>query len=320
MGALANRHINAHEVFLELNTYGEKQWHQRYNFLKISLLSKYFMLNNQEVLGNAFVLAPYFKFNVLNKDVFQLRFRTSIGPGYMERRFDADENYKNIAIGSHLNMYLSLNLESSLKLTKTLFWDLAIGFDHLSNTGFKTPNLGINMPMVSSGLHLDFGAKKAYRRTHEPDFERGKAYWQLTGGVGLNENYPANGETFLASALSISREKRMNYKSSLGFGLDFFNNPANKAYLEKNGEKIEGFDQVQVGASVIHLLHFGKLIFTSQLSVYLKNENKDLGAVYHIFGGRMPINERVNAFFYGKTHIDKAEYLIFGLGYRFRNE
>lgn len=316
IGYVANRHITATEVFFEHNTYGHKVWHERYNFLKMGLMFRSYQLNNEEHLGDAFAVAPYFKFNVLKKRIFQLRFKTSIGLGYIEKTFDVEENYKNVAIGSHINMFLSVLMESSIRINPRLSWNLGVGLDHLSNTGFKTPNLGINMPLINSGLSYDIGKTNSYQKHNENAFQRSGAYWQLTGGFGFDENYPPNGNKFIAGALSITREKRMNYKSSIGYGLDFFYNPAQKEIIEIESGPISASENIQIGASVLHLLHFGKLIFTSQLSVYLKNKNKDLGSIYHVFGGRYPITDKVNAFFYGKTHITRAEYIIMGLGYR----
>lgn len=320
LSSLANRHISMSELYIEQNTYGKQVWHQRYNYLKIGFSLKHFNLNNKQNLGNAISIAPFLKINIINKNNFSLRFKPSIGLGYIAKRFHADNNYKNVAIGSHLNLYISAFVMANIKVLKSIYWNAGIGLDHLSNTGFKTPNLGINMPFVSSGLSIDLGNSIEKQKTTEGSYVREKAYWQLSTGVGLNEINPPNEKKYLASALSITREKKMNRKSSLGFGIDLFYNPAQKAALERDTISINNFENIQVAFSALHLLHFGKLTFTSQLSYYLKTENQELGNIYHVFGGRYPIGEQTNVFFSGKTHIDKAEYILVGFGYRFKHE
>jgi hypothetical protein len=318
MAALANRHISINEVFWQLNTYGKKKWRIRYNYLKIGILLKHFNLNNKTVLGNATTVSPYLKFSIISKPNFKLGFKPSIGLGYLDNRFQEDSNFENIAIGSHINMFLSAFIESEIKIYNHVNWSFGFGLDHLSNTGFKTPNLGINMPYINTGISLDLGKNKIKRKLKEPPFERKKSFWVIQSAIGFNENNPPNGKKYMVKAMAITREKQLNRKSSLAYGLDLFYNPAHKAFLENDSISINEFENIQIGLSVGHVLHFGKLSFTGQLSYYLKNKNKELGNIYHIFGGRYTINNNWYGFFSGKTHIDKAEYLMFGFGYKIR--
>jgi hypothetical protein len=320
MARLANRHISITELNVQLNTYGNKKWHIRYNYLKIGVMLKHFQLNNKTVLGNALTVSPYLKFSIFSKHNFSLGFKSSIGLGYLGKKFKDDSNYENIAIGSHINMFLSALIEANLKLYKNIHWNFGIGLDHLSNTGFKTPNLGINMPYLNSGISLDFGETKEKKKLDEAPLTRNKAYWLISSGIGFNEINPPNGQKYLVKALAFTREKKMNRKSSIGTGVDLFYNPAQKAILSNDSNSISNIENTQIALSIIHILHFKKLSFTSQLSYYIKSKNEKLGKVYHTFGGRYYINERFNAFFSGKTHIDKAEFIILGFGYKFRNE
>lgn len=316
MASLANRHISAFEVYWEQNTHGNKNWHSIYNFPKIGILFKYFNLNNSDVLGNAFSISYYFKFNIYNSENFSLRFRPSIGLAYLGKTFNTEDNFENIAIGSNINMHLSASIESEIKLFKNTNAILGLGLDHQSNTGFKTPNLGINMPFLTAGVNHNFGKKNKLDKAPISSFTKKPFYWQISAGFGFNEINPPNGKKYIVKAITITREKKLNQKSTIGYGIDLSYNPAHIAFLEKDSISINSYENTQVGLTVIHILDFGILSFTGQLSYYLKNENDDLGKIYHVFGGRCQINEHWNAFFSGKTHIDKAEYLLFGFGYK----
>ena len=320
MASLANRHISAFELYLEQNTYGKKMWHSRYSFLKIGILMKYFNLNNQDVLGNAFSVSPYLKLDLFTTKHVKFRFRPSIGLAYLGKKFNADNNFENIAIGSNFNMYLSLSVETEIKLFKRTSATLGFGLDHQSNTGFKTPNLGINMPFLTGGVSHSFGKKNGLKKNTSAAFQRKPFYWNIQTGFGINEINPPNQKKYVASSIFITREKKMNYKSSLGYGLDFYYNPAQMAILKKDSINLSPLENLQIGLSVLHILHFGKLSFTSQLSYYLKTENKELGKIYHVFGGRYALNNNMNIFFLGKTHIDKAEFILVGVGYKFNND
>ncbi len=315
MASLANRHISTNEIYFEFHTDGKKEWHQRYSFPTTGFTVKQFNLNNPEMLGNALAVGAFLKFKILSRRNTTLSFRPTIGIGYIQKTFDEDLNYRNIAIGSRINMYLSVFANLETKLYQYINGSVGICFDHLSNTGFQTPNLGINMPLIYAGVKSDFGQKRFLKYKTEPKYESTKYNWRIETAVGLNEKNPAKGKKYLAKALFIKREKKINRKSSIGFGIDLYNNPANQAILREQERDISNIENTQLAASINHALHFGKLKFTSQLSYYLISENEDLGNVYHVFGGRYEYSESFDFIFSGKTHIDKAEFFMVGVGY-----
>lgn len=318
---LANRHIVQNELFFDYQTYGKKAWHSRYSRPRIGLLFSRFDLKNETYIGQSYAFSPYLMFRIAGGSKAKLQLRPSIGLGYIEKPFQEDENFKNSAIGSHVNLFISLLLEGEIKLHSKLSLTGGIHFSHLSNTGYQTPNLGYNILTVSSGFQYSFGKNNAIQTLKEEKLPPQKAYWQMSAGVGFNEINPPNGKKYLAKALFLSREKKLNHKSTLGGGIDIFYNPAQRAFLQQDSISIgKGFDNVQIGLSVSHILHFGRLSFTGQLSYYLKTENKELGNIYHVFGGRWAINEQFNVFFLGKTHIDKAEYVMVGIGLKLGHE
>ena len=311
---LAKRPINSKELYFESQNFKKSAWHKNHNFPNIGIAFTYFNLNNKVQFGNVFSLAPYAKFNLVKRKTSSLKIKTALGVGFIEKPFETETNFKNTAIGSKINMFISINLEQTTRLTNYLELNIGLAFSHFSNAGFKTPNLGINMPTLNLGLNYNFGDYIMVNKGTKQNFKKEKGYWHLSSGFGLNEINPPNGRKYLAKALFVKREKRISKNSSLGVGLDFFYNPANIEILKNKNEKIKGAKNLQIGISVGHLLHFGKLDFTSQLSYYIKSKNKELGNIYHVFGGRFKLNETYNLFFLGKTHISKAEYLMVGVG------
>ncbi|MBL4708335.1 MAG: acyloxyacyl hydrolase [Flavobacteriales bacterium] len=317
---LANRHISQNEIYIEQQSFGKKAWQNRYSLPSIGILISKFDLKNKKHIGQTYTFSPYLKFRLTKGNRFNLQFRPSIGLGYIEKPFEEDNNFKNSAIGSYINMFISISINGNLKLHKYLSLNAALNLSHLSNTGFKTPNLGFNMLSASTGIKYSIGRTNAIRRFAEEKLEAQKAYWQINTSVGLNEINPPNGKKYLAKALFLSRERKLNHKSTIGAGIDIFYNPAQRALLRQDSTFIGKGDNVQIALSVSHILHFGRLSFTGQISYYLKTENKELGNIYHVFGGRWAINERYNILFLGKTHIDKAEYVMIGFGLKLGHE
>ncbi len=318
---ITGQHIEKHNAYFEQNTFGSKAWQQRYGFPQIGLSLSYFKLNNPEHLGNGVSLSPYLKFKLNQSEIIKLKLRTSLGIGYLSNKFHPQDNYKNNAIGSDLNLFFSVWLGTEIPLTSTLNFSLAASFSHFSNTAYSKPNLGMNIPAIEGGFSYNFGEKHSMIINNEEPFERTKGYWQLTSSFGVNATYPPNDVKYLASTLSLGREKKLNYKSTLGASIDFFYNPAQRQALKRRDITVDkGWENLQSGLSIYHLLHFGRFGVITQAGYYLKTKDDELGNFYHIVGGRIHLNNKFSGYFALKTHFAKAEYFTLGVNYKLKNE
>lgn len=316
MQYITNQHIQRQSLYFEKQSFGDKEWHQRFQFPRLGLIINRYQLNNRDHLGEAYALAPYLNFSLVGNKSIQLRLKTALGLGYMEKPFDIKENHKNVAIGSQFNLFFSVAVESEFLLFNNGGITLGVNYDHYSNTGYQKPNLGINLPQLESGIFYRFGEERERKIIEEESFKREKGEWILFGGFGINE-VSSNNKKYVASALSLSREKRLNYKSSIALSVDLFYNPAQIEMLRTDSIFIDkGIENLQLGLSFYHLLHFGKFGVITQAGVYFKTENKDLTNFYQIVGGRIQLNNKLSGYFGLKTHFAKAEYLLFGINYR----
>jgi len=320
---LTFQHISKLEVYSEKNTLGEKLWHQRYNYPRYGISLSYFDLNNDH-FGSAVSILPYFKFSLFrNIKPFDLWFRGGIGLGYIENPFDPENNFKNIAIGSQLNVFFSFLLDAEFKVTERQSISLGANLSHFSNTAFAKPNLGINIPTVEVGLIQRLGNKTNRVIQEDSPFERPKVNWQLYYGVGWNEVSPNDPKKYIANAFSLRAERQYNHKSIIGLGPDFFYNPAQIGALELDSIYIDkGFENLQFGLSFHHILRFGRISNIVQIGYYLKTENEDEGNYYQIVGGKYHFSKSLKGLIALKTHLSKAEYLMFGFEYNLtkRNE
>ena len=314
---LAQAHISKIELYGEIKSLGEQAWHQRFHYPSYGIALSYFDLNNKEHIGNAYSLLPYFKFNVWTPtEKLLFRFRGGIGLGIIEKPFHPQENYKNIAIGSQLNVYFSFSLHADYALSERTEMVMGLNLSHLSNTAFQKPNLGFNIPTLDLGLQRRIGAPRKKTHWDEKPFEKPKGQWQVFLASGINELDQNTGIKYLASTFSVRREHKVNYKSNLGLGLDVFYNPAYRRGLAIDSIFIDkGIEEVQLGASFHHILRFGRISNIVQLGVYLNNQDKQNGNFYQIVGGKYHFNKRWKGLIALKTHLAVAEYLMFGFEY-----
>lgn len=319
MRYITAQHLEKFDAYFEKNTFGSAAWHQRYGFPQMGVSLTYFKLNNPSHLGNGFSLAPYLKFQLNKSQLFQLKLRTALGLGYLSQKFHPQENFKNNAIGSHLNLFFSVCLGLDIPINERLFFNISTNFSHFSNTSFSKPNLGINIASIEGGVAYNLGQKKDKKLIEEKAFIRKKGYWQITSSIGINEVDQTNRKKYIATALSFGREKRLNYKSTLGGAFDLFYNEAQRVALQRKEIEVKpGWENLQSGFSIYHVLHFGNFGVLTQAGYYFKTKDKELGNFYHIVGGRVKINRQLHGFFALKTHFARAEYLSIGINYHLK--
>jgi len=317
MEYIASQHVSRIELYAEKNTFGTRAWQSRFQFPRLGLTFNYFNLNNPEHLGQAYSFAPYMNFNLWGQKDIKLRLRTALGAGYIEKPFDPLDNFKNESIGSYINLFFSVQLETEVYLNQFLGLSVGVDYAHFSNTSFAKPNKGINIPSVQTGLIYRFGEEQARSSELGKEFEIPKGFFRASLSFGLNEIYPPEGDKYLASYLSLGYEKRVSPKSSLGLNTDVFYNPAQREALERESIYIDkGWENTQLGISATYTIHFGRFEPYFLAGYYIKKADEELSSVYTIFGGRVHLTDRINAMLALKTHVASAEYLTIGLGYR----
>jgi hypothetical protein len=323
MEYVGNQHLIKTEIHAEKRLIGSKSWHQRYGFPYAGLSLSHFQFDKAEFFGSGIGLAPYYSFFLAGDERLGLRLRTAVGIGWLQKPFDLEENYKNVAIGSGINLYFSVFLEANYMFSER--WGVAAGLDfsHFSNTGARQPNLGINLPSVNLGITHQFGESVSPRKakSNEPEegtqYQKGDRFIKFRYGNGIHDTYPVEGPRFLATAVSAEWGQALNSKSILSGNLDFFYNPGQRVRMRQDSVLIDGgWENLQIGLSVQHLFQFGRFASGVKAGVYLKKEDPDLQFLYTEFIGQYAISKRFDLFTSLKTHFARAEYCLFGINYK----
>lgn len=314
---LTHQHLRAYEVYIEKKTDGSKQWQQEYKFPTIGLGFLTTDYQNKKHLGTAFSLYPYMKFNILQNESIRLDFHAGAGMAYLSKRFDAELNRKNVAIGSKINMSFSFLLEADWKILEALYLNTGFALNHFSNTSFQKPNQGLNIPSFEIGLEYAFGELEK-KESQKNETIKGNWQFSVHAAIAVNEIYPANGRKYLAKILSLNVDKQSNNKSRIGGSVDLFYNPANIQILKNDSISLsKNIENLQIGISLQHTLLIGRFGLHTAAGYYLKTTYKDGGLFYQKIGGRYWISDKVAINLLLKTHFASAEYLEIGMGYFF---
>ncbi len=319
MGNLIKGHIYGVELNYIFKTNGCKTWHQVYKYPELGLCYLHIYLSNPTQLGNLEAFYPYTNIRlnkIKHKTALNLRLATGIC--YVTKPFDRITNHQNEAIGSHLNAFVNLRLSTSTMLTKAWRLDAGAGLSHASNGAYETPNLGLNMVTVNLGLGYVFGNQACTYIVDSVKLPVQKWQTSVLGVAGIKELEDPGGKKYVAFSLQGNVLRGLNYKNSLGGGLEvFYNSSTKQRWAADSIYTSKPSDIIQAGAKICYAYNFHKLSFPVEFGVYFYKKQPVNGIFFHRIGFRYMLTKHLIANFTLLTHFAKADYFEWGLGYRF---
>jgi hypothetical protein len=308
--------VQSIELSYSKTTFGKKTWQQTYSYPKVGVSALAIDLGNPKVLGSGFGVFPFIELP-LNHAKINWSFKIGYGLGYIQKPFDREKNYKNVAIGSPINALIYANMLGDIKISSALNTSLGLSLIHFSNGSFARPNLGINILSVNLGASYSFGKKeplivsKLDKRDH---------LWskKFMFGFGLKEIPPAGGPKYWVSSYSFNMMKIRAEKSSFGFGADvFYNSSLSDLLLRNSSATSSSIDNFRLGLLAMYSFDFGKVSVSVGMGGYVISNYKGNGSIYNKLETRYAVNEKIFLRLAMKTHIVVADFIETGLGYNF---
>lgn len=310
-----DRHYSIIDVSFYQNTSQENCWQQYYNFPKMGVAATYSNFGGSNKLGQAIGVFGFLTFENPNKNIC-FSFKLGAGAGYLSKPFDREKNYKNIAVGSHINGLIRLEPSVKFNLSEKFSLTTGIGFTHFSNAATKTPNLGINIATVQMGARYYFGARKIKPRSENMDSIFNSKRYAVYIHSGLKQVYPANGPFYGFFIANFNYLIHHYKKGTWGLGADFFYSPSLHEELMSDLNPNNNNNPVrQFALNVNHEFNFGRLSLPLILGVYVIDKVKKNGLTSQSVGIRYKLNQHLIASVILKSHFAKAEYVQWGLGW-----
>jgi hypothetical protein len=311
MAHLANQRFSAFELELNKQTTVKQPFAQLYNFPRIGISAQYFILDPHKPLGNMLGIYPHVSFMIMRHKKHELNFRVGWGLGYIERRFDLNDNYKNNLISSRINYTFSGRLNYTFKAGKYNI-NTGIGLLHFSNGGMKVPNLGINVPTLHLGLGLNAKENQEFKKDSLPPFKRSWNFYLSTSG-GIKRIYPVEGPAYFLSSTSLYVGRTLNRKSTINLGTDILYDPSGK-HAFKGDESGIKFINLKWSITAGHELSFSRLTLLTQIAYYVYDPMKLSKPVYQRYGLKYYINKN---YFIGtamRAHFGTADVVEWSFG------
>jgi hypothetical protein len=314
LNALTKDYIRSLDVSLIKETRGKTYWEQIYKYPEYGISFFYSTLGNNEILGHEYALTYFFKLNYIAKKRFKFYQRVGIGGGYITKRFDLDENYMNVAVGSKLNVHFNTRLGTEFKLSEKLNFNLGISFDHFSNANTSEPNLGINYVTGFTGLSYRIGNSTEIKSFSLEKFDKPK---RLDLYISLGGKHPRSlsANYFLASSIALEYNKAITRVVKLGVGTDFFYDSSVKSQLKDFNRNYKSHYSVQTGIHFSQSFTYNRFSIELQEGIYLGlTEKVDHYPIYNRGIVRFQLSDKYAIRIAMKSHLYILDYPEFGLG------
>lgn len=304
-------------------TFGNKEWHQRFNYPDVGVSFLYQDFKN-EYLGENYSLYGHYNFYLLKRHIM---FRVGQGITYASNPYDSDSNYRNVAFGSRLlsSTYIMLNYKKERLFKWPLGFQTGLTLTHYSNANIKAPNTSINTFSVNLGLTYNFNNEEdvayIHREKDSVSIDK-KIKYNIALRGGINQGDVIGTKQYPFYVASFYADKRFGQLSAIHVGVDAFFSMFLKeeikynsiAYPENNVDS--NTDYKRVGLFIGHELFINKMSLITQLGYYVYYPYEFEIRVYERIGLKRYFGDKIFGSMTLKAHGAAAEALEFGIGVR----
>lgn len=291
-------------------------WKSDYHQPTYGLTANFSNLGNREVLGNYFSAFGFLELPILQSQKWSFDGRMALGLTYVTKVYHKEKNPKNNALGTSFNALVQLGFTLKREFQNSNL-HLGVDFSHISSGAFRMPNLGLNLPYLGVGYTQYLRDEKVLEpQSHIDILPRYPWSFSALGIFSLKEVDPIGGKRFTVFGLSMVADKRFDSKNGISFTLDAMQNYSLRSF--ENGKDATDFDLLQIGTMVGYVLHIGDLKANVGMGYYLKDKVEPVGNFYHRLGLKYFCENNLIFNFTIKSHWGIADYMEYGIGYRFK--
>jgi len=313
---LVTNHFFLYEAAVIKKTSGRKSWERSFNNPEIGIAYFNCRYGGNQTLGTMHAVFPFVNFQLFKLYKVKTSFRLGTGLSYSTKIFHPTDNYKNVAIGSRLNADVNLLLQIEFPLTEKLAINSGVGLNHISNSAFKMPNLGLNTIYASAALK--YKLKTLESKPMDTLINKNKRYnFHIVLAAAAKEIYPVGGNKYFASTFSFNFLcNSKNQKFIFGPGIDVFYDSSIRAKQKRIGEPFNFSYLQRFGLNGLFGLSLGHLqVIPLQMGVYLFPKYKEDGIFYNRFSLRYVTSKGLLFHIALKSHFANADYLETGIGF-----
>ncbi len=266
---LVNKPVQGLEVSLTKAATGKNYWEQLYKYPEIGLALSYSTLGNDKVFGSELGLFPYAQIAFIRRPKFLFTNLFGLGIGYATKKFDLENNYENISVGSHFNVHFNFKLGTKWMLSKVLAINSGLSFTHYSNANMAEPNLGVNLLTAFAGISyspLPIGDL----HTIQLDAHKIKNELAFIYSVGGKHTRALQSTVYFTSSISGEYKYHLKRKFHIGGGIDLSYDTATEVEMSSPGKSdYRSIYDFRTGFHFSQEIVYDRFSFILQEGIYL---------------------------------------------------
>ncbi len=317
MWALTDGYFPSYEFSILKQTNGKLAWQYLYRYPQIGIAYRFSNFGGSEYLGRGHSLIPFIIFPIIKHEKFQLGFKAGLGIGYLTKKFDRLTNYKNLAIGSHLNASISFELKCRFKLSERINFNAGLSMAHISNGTIKTPNYGLNIPAIFGGLTFKLNSEPVnYLIPDSIPNNKWKRNIRMMFWIASKQTDQNWENQYKVYVLTADFSQFYCNSNRYLIGMDMTYDESVKYVLIRKGEEIsENKETIKVGLNIGHEFVLENLSLYFAIGMYVHNIDNTTGNIYDKIGVNYAITRNLMVGVALKAHYAQADYLSVGIGF-----
>ena len=305
-------------VSYEWRKRGEEPWHSYFAYPSSGVFASYTTFGNRETLGYLLTAGPFVRFPLFfQKGATGLQLKLAGGASWLEKPFHPQNNSRNLAIGTHLNVYFKAKLAVSYQIAEKWELNTGLSFNHFSNGSFQKPNKGINYAQLELGLLRIFNPKERVP-TLEPLAQKTNFTSVMLSASMRSPNLRSNSQ-FGVLTIHAAYNHWISKKFYLMGGADLVYNAGNRRESEiRNLNPDAKWINYQFGLFGGIAMNYGPSTIFLNKGYFVFSENISTAGFYHRLGYRRSLSNRyfVHAGIF--SNYFQANFLDLGIGIKFR--
>jgi len=275
------------------------------------------------ILGSAFSVYAYIEPFILADRKLNFSIRFGLGPSFLTRVNDAETNPDNLFFSSPVSFLALLNASANYRFTPRLTLRVAGSYNHISNSGYSEPNLGMNFPSFSAGIDYSFSPVELPHRETSAARNLQATKHRIDVVAGLSAKPTSSGlreKRYPVYVLGVNYSRAVGKILALNGGFEWVNDRSLYRALRENGTVNEAgnfSDHNRVGLLAGFDWLFGRFIFYQHLGIYVYSPVKAQSPVYQRYGLNFRISRHVFAGLNIKAHGQDADFMDIRVGYSF---
>lgn len=241
---------------------------------------------------------------------------TQLGVGFNLRPYDSIANPTNLYIGSQVNGYVHLGLNTIVNISDRIDFLASFGLKHYSNGASKKPNSGINFSPLNLSMRIKLG-EIFPTPSSPPEIAKKelKTFWNFALYTGL-KNYEIGDPVYFRGGIGVNYLLEPSFKYRLGIGLDLFWAQGmglrfpeqNFSFQDQTSLAIVGSWEWRLTERIYVPIGLGAYLYRNRL-------NQEITWFYQRIGARYRLNNNLSFGMQIKAHKAKADFFEFTIGY-----